>query len=315
MLAWRLWHTLKDPPTLHPLFWLTIYRSGANQFALPNPRVEIWIERLTILYLVLLFTSWMLSSMLRAVAQLLMVNLVILLLLLPVLVIIGLILRYSLFYGTFHGALWAVRISHNLAQEREHGRFDLVWLAPPGGLGATMAVCTGCLYRRAAFHRLMTERRFGLWALSFAGIVAILGTQISDDRLAVSPRTLALVEVMVLIAAFYIDAVHSTVLGSLVGMVIPTFSRSSLDARVWALVAFLSLQSTTFLTALLVDLLVMPSLYAAVGVSGWWTELSPPLVSLAVFFLLREGMIRVLWTMLTAQLNADPQDLNFAFRG
>jgi hypothetical protein len=292
---------------------MTIYRSGVNQFPSRNERLDVLMERLTLGYFGLLIGTWVISSVTnsRSLVQIAMVNLLLLLLFVPTLLSVLFVLRYSVLNGTVHGVMWAFRISNGIAKEREQGRFELLWLAPSGPLGATMAVCTGCLYRKATLHTFVAQRRYILSAAILIGLLAVLNASYQSPSLYTSPRLLALIDASVLIAGLYIDSVHSTVLGSLVGMLVPNYSRSSVDARLWAPIIFLMLQAITFLLTLLTGLVILPDGYALLGMGGWFTEVSPAPVSLIVFFMSREIMIRVFWQLLAEQLNADPCQWTF----
>lgn len=317
MLTPKLWRVFNDPPTLHPLFWRTIYRSGATQFATHDNRLEILTERLVLSYLGGVIVIWaILGTHLTTLPipntlSIVLINLLFLLLALPVLISILYVLRYTLLNGTISGLLWALRISGYIAYERELGGFDLVWVAPPGGLGASMAVCTGCLYRKATIHQFRKQYRVVAVFVLITGLTGILGLEARLITIYTSLRVFALTLLIVVVVALYIDAVHSLIISSLVGMLVPTFTQNRLDARFWTSGIYISIQVFTFALGVFVCLFLMPTLYTALQLSGWWVDLSPLLIGLAVFYLSREAIIIVLWHLLARQFNADPQEMRF----
>lgn len=317
LLTSRLWKVFKDPPTLHPLFWRTIYRSGATQFATRDYRVDMFLERAVLSYFGAVLVIWTVvgtrfaTSAAATALNVLFLNLLFLLLALPILLTLVYVLRYTLLNGTISGLMWALRISDYIAQERAFGGFDLVWVAPPGGLGASMAVCTGCLYRKATIHQFRKQYQIVCALVLVCGLLTLLGLDARYVTIHTSLRAFGLTILLVIVAVLYIDAVHSLIMGSLLGMLIPTFTQHRLDARFWTISIYLSIQIFTFALGLFVSLFLMPALYSNFQVSGWLADLSPFIIGLGLFYITREGIIALLWHLLAMQFNADPSEMRF----
>jgi hypothetical protein len=188
---------------------------------------------------------------------------------------------------------------------------DLNWCGWRRPLGAAMAVCTGCLYRKATLHQFRFQSRILLVAAGFLGLLAIAVSRPANATPSVSWRLLNAIYASVLIAALYLDSHHSPIMGSLVGMLTPTYTTTRADARLWTVGIYLLIQLITLLSALLAANLIVPGAYHSLNLSGWNADISPPLIGLVVFYGVREAMITLLWYGLARQLNADPQEMCF----
>jgi hypothetical protein len=113
-----------------------------------------------------------------------------------------------------------------------------------------------------------------------------------------------------LVAAFYLDHVQSAVVGGLVGMLAPRYVQNRFDVRAWGLFSYLLLQVLAYLLTWFIGFQIIPLLYQNFHLSGFYAELTVPIVRVAVFYTIREGIIAGLWHMLTGQLNAMPSDLD-----
>ena len=311
MVSRKIWRVLNDPPTLHPLFWRTIYRSGATQFATPNYKLEIYAEKVSMVYFVVLFSLWILANLAEYRSQSIFLSLLLFLFSLPMLLFVGAVLRYSLFNGMVNGLFWALRISNGVAYEREQGRLELLWLSPPGALGATIAVCTGCLYRRDTFHQFRLQCKIIMWIALALGALLVVNVSTAYATPYTSHQALAFINIVTLIAAIYADSIQAPILGSLVGMLVPTFTENRLDTRVWTASIYLLLHVVSIVFALLMGMVILPMFYRQFNLAGWLADISPPLVSLVSLYLFREAVINLVWHVLARQLNADPLEMRF----
>jgi hypothetical protein len=311
MVSRKLWRVLNDPPTLHPLFWRTIYRSGATQFATRNYKLEVYAEKVSMVYFVVLFSLWILANIAEYRSQSIFLSLLLFLFSLPMLLFVGAVLRYSLFNGMVNGLFWALRISNGVAYEREQGRLELLWLSPPGALGATIAVCTGCLYRQDTFHQFRLQCKIIIWIALALGALLVVNVSTAYATPYTSYQALAFVNILTLIAAIYLDSIQAPILGSLIGMLVPTFTENRLDTRVWTVSIYLLLQIVSIVFALLIGTVILPMFYLQLNLAGWLADISPPLVSLISLYWFREGVISIVWYALTRQLNADPREMRF----
>jgi hypothetical protein len=116
---------------------------------------------------------------------------------------------------------------------------------------------------------------------------------------------------LALLAAIYVEYVQSTVLGSLVGLVISTYAHNRLDASLWSFGIFLLLQVSIYTAAWFIGFELLPEIYEWLNINGWYASFTLPVLRVAAFFLLREGLIAALWRALIARLNMSPGELDF----
>ena len=232
---------------------------------------------------------------------------------------IGAAALYITLNGTAAGLYWAVRISGAIARERERGTFELLSASPYGAFSASWAICTGCQYYDQIFHgagaqRVWFSRIFFLTLILLSFSVSMsVPRSLSGHPFDGFIRACALVAVIA--CAFYIDDIHSTVIGSLVGLIVPLFIRSPLNARVAALGAFLGLQLGAYGLSWLIGFEVLPRLDPNLALDIFEATLALPVAQLIVFFVVRELMTRVLWWLNGLLMNGDVSDLRLLTKG
>lgn len=115
---------------------------------------------------------------------------------------------------------------------------------------------------------------------------------------------------LVFMAAFYIDSLHTPVVAALIGVLSARYVRRKADARIWALGFFLTAQAGVFLCTLLCAFFILPVLYAQLGIHQTWAaSVSIPIISVIVFYLVREGLIAILWMLLKHSLNIGQEEM------
>jgi hypothetical protein len=119
-----------------------------------------------------------------------------------------------------------------------------------------------------------------------------------------SDYTLDLVYLFATPIAFYLDYVQSAVLASLVGILVSTYVQSRNDSRLMGALGFLLLQTLTYLFPILVGLVMLPQIHDALHFDNWLAEFSAPAIVLATFYVVREGVIYGLVSMVTRRLKA-----------
>lgn len=234
MLTFWLWHKLRNPARLHPLYKHFKLRPHDSQpFA--------WLR--------------ILSG--GALAALVLVGLI----LLPffaVLVIMGLITSpflFVLFNGSVLGAYWAVRISSDTAGEYASGRFDLLKLTPAGGLGVAWFIALGNIYRtetlRQASFIVSVIVQGVLIILTFIAVLLIVistsprPSDISQAHISVQLSG-AMIPLYVSMILLYFDHRQSILLGILVGMIIPLYIPNRLTSGLYSLFLFLTVQLASY---------------------------------------------------------------------
>jgi hypothetical protein len=282
-----LWGALNHPPATHPIFRRTVLLPAST------PRR---------------FVSWA-SVMIMVVVQLGEMIPTALILLMPLL--LG-------FTGLLYGVDCALRVSGAIAREHENKTYHLLALAPAGPLGLSWAVCTSALYRNSEFQQFRTIIRVSLTiALVISAVLALfvmVGQSEIFTRFAQPAHaTIAhFIGVLGLCGVVYLEYVQSAILGCIIGMVIPTYTGSRLDASLFAFGVFLLLQIMVYLVAFVGVFVILPALYQSAGASGFYADVSLTLLRVVLFFVVRDAVIVLSWRVLINRLNvmtAD-QDLN-----
>src|SRR5262245_50453520 len=137
MTTWRLWRALTRPPFHHPLFWRTVMNKEPDTAPRQRPSGQLALGFI----LLFICSSALFPRQITAVALLLFM-------LVPFLLLI------FTFNGMIYGLIWSVKISTTIARTYESSIFEVLSMSPPGALGATWAMGTGCLYRNREFGDL-----------------------------------------------------------------------------------------------------------------------------------------------------------------
>ncbi len=290
MTSWRIWRILMNPPFWHPLFRRTLLNRASlpshptSSYRSHHPKSRMILEVMT----AIVFCSAMCS---------------------PLFLVAACATILFVLNGTGYSAIWAVQTSGVIAREREFGTYDLHCLSPEGALGVNWALCTGFLHRGQQLEQVHGLIRSILTiGLVIAGIMAmVLVTNIvrtPDNSLAsegIQNTSAMLVNVLALIAIIYIDHIQSVVLGILVSIFVPTYSRGHIDAQLATFGLFLFLQITTYLLFWLVGLVLLPALYQ--GTDGIIAQVSLACLQVGSFYTIREGIITYLWRLLARRLD------------
>ncbi|MBL8166426.1 MAG: hypothetical protein JNJ61_30870 [Anaerolineae bacterium] len=285
--TFRLWAALNHPPATHPIFRRTVLLPGST------PRR---------------FISWA-SVMIMVVVQLGEMIPTVLFLLMPLL--LG-------FTGLLYGVDCALRVSHAIAREHENNTYHLLALAPAGPLGLSWAICTSALYRNREFQQFRAIVRvsliIGLIVSGFLAVMVMIGQSEVFVRFAqpAHPTIAHFLGIVGLCAVLYLEYVQSAILGCIVGMIIPTYTGSRLDASLFAFGVFLLLQVLVYLLAFFGAFVVLPSLYHSAGATGFYADISLTALRVGLFFAVRDAVITLSWRLLISRLNvmAADQDLN-----
>lgn len=275
LITWTLWHHLRHPPA-HILFQKALKRSVDSSPIRFTIAIAPLVGLLACCGIEMLLISLKLS--------------------IPILALAVMVTLSSGYVIT-----WVIRISASITGERERGTYDLLCLSPPGALGANWALCAASLHHDDALGWIDFLRRLLTGLLLLILLIVLLTTAFREN--APDPlQFLGLFLDMLLLAAMaYVEHVQAIVLGSLVGMLVPAFSRTRVDVRVWGAVVFVMIQAIALMMALLAGLVILPA---------WHTDISSIFISLLVFYLIREGSIIALWRRLIYQLNVNPAEFD-----
>jgi hypothetical protein len=239
-----------------------------------------------------------------------------------VLIFLSIPLLFILLNGTIYGVWWAILIADTITKEREQGTYELLSISPVGTLGTRWLIGTGCLHR----NRALEQAHMLVVALMVIALVT-LGVMMFIVSINLDPahaRSLANREdgqmlltatwVVLFVVGLYIDHAQSIVLGSLAGMLAPSYVKTRFDARVWGAGVFLIAQVSTYTVFWLSAIILLPSLFDAAGIRGILADIGLPVLRLLVFYAVREGAIILLWRRLARQLNADASEVALATR-
>jgi hypothetical protein len=212
-----------------------------------------------------------------------------------------------LFTSAFYSLRWAVTIGSLIAKEREVGMFDLISLSPEGGLGASWAICTASIHRNQSLQQIQSPMswlvRLGFTLLILASLGNFVEPLVPLGSSAAMDIIIPLLYLFTLAGALYVDHMQSVAMGSLIGMLMPTYTRSRIDAGVGAFIVFLLLQVTTYMLTLLIGFSFLPSIFRGLGLTPTLATILLPILRLIIFGAIREGIIAGLWRVLVERLN------------
>ena len=267
--TWTLWHYLVYPPD-HPVFKRKIK-------PLVGGFVNTWMA-LSVLFVSLLLSCGLWTMLPRTkpfIATMLMV-------------LMG-------FASTTYVGGWMVRLSIAISQEHAHRTFDVLCLLPSGALGASWAICASHLHHSDILGWIGPFRKLFAGLFLFLLLMLLLTARPAGGDSGFTQSLRLLLDMMALGIVLYSDHVQSVVIGAMVGMLVPVYSRDRPDTGFWAAGTFLVAQAIPYLTALLI-------LHLAV-------DFTPVALSLLVFSLLREILIVVLWRWLAFAMNGEVLDI------
>jgi hypothetical protein len=195
--------------------------------------------------------------------------------------------------------VWVSRIASTIAADRERSTYDQVSVSPSGALGTSWAVCGAILHRDDALGWIDPLRKLLSGLLMFILLMVLLTTAFRENSPELSHFLRFLLDIILLAIVSYVEHVQAVVLGSLVGMLMSTFSRRQADVRIGGVIVFLTIQGVTLLVGLL----------AGTALTLWYTDSSSILLGLLVFYLIREAVIVAVWRLLAHQLNTNLAEL------
>ncbi len=280
MTTWRLWQALRTPPSKHPIFQRMVspYYDDIRWILVAQNVIiqgQIWF--------------WSLIFVFDTRALILMI-----------------------FSGTLYGLSWSAIVSGTIAIEREYRMYDLLCLSPSGTLGISWAICMGCLHRNRAFEHVNSQESWSIRIILF--IPLVISANVLLGRAISTPGSITAIWLAAFLVVFYLDHVQSIIFGILFGVLAPHYASNRFDSRLWACTGFFLVQCSSYLVLLLTSAFLVPTIYKILGVSGTYSEISLPILSVAVFYYFREVIMARLWRLLTQQLNAAPTELDLMFQ-
>jgi hypothetical protein len=212
------------------------------------------------------------------------------------------------FSGTISGMILTLRVSNRIAVEQRSRTYDLLCLTPGGTIRTLWAICTGSLHREKAFEILNSLEA---WVVRFGLFVPfIISSQLFLQRVLGMKGGVTLTWGIGFILLFYIDHIQATVFGCLSGMLAAQHT-SSMDQRLWAAAAFATFQVCSYLFTILVSLFILPDICQGLTGIGISSEISQMLLTVTVFYFMRQGIISLGWKHLMEDTNTQPTDIDF----
>lgn len=295
MMTWKLWYALNTPRSHHPLFE---HIASQPSWAASRLLRFIWPVGLSTLIVTFLMGVWYAPQVIM-----------------PVLFhpYVALLIGLLVFTGTVYGFIWAVSISSEITRLRGQGKYDLLCLSSLSTFGVNWIICTGYLYRQELFKRISLQRtRATQLVLSLTGALLmplLIGLASSNQEFVLTLMITGL-HAITIAGAFQVDHIQSVVMGSLIAMITPIYTRNATDTRLFAGASFFSLQLTTYLVSWFIGFELLPAGLMYLVLPPETIELIIPILRLFVFYLTREIIILTLWQTLTRHLQANHVELD-----
>jgi hypothetical protein len=276
MMTWRLWRAFQHPPSAHPIFKRVVAASYADTVDWPPLLQNLIIQG----------QVWFWSLMFVIDMRLLFL---------------------MIFSGTLYGAIWAISVSRTISGERESGTYDLLCLAPHGMIGTTWAIWAGCLHRNDLFRHVNSHESWTVRVVLFLPLT--ISAHLILRHLFGVTGAMTVIWIFVLLAVFYIDHVQSILIGGLFGALAAHEAQQRFDPRLWALAGFIGIQLATYAV-----LVLSGRLLGGIGSVGWVADVALPVLSVLIFYGLREYILCRLWHLLLERLNAAPMETESLLR-
>ncbi len=306
MITWKLWYALNHPPATHPIFWRTLRRFNTTPLEFTSYSGHLSrVDKLSLAYLVVFALLVFVTNSIPQGAQIPLLTLLLFLLTIPIIVPILIVLSRTAFSGSFHGLLWTLSISQLIARERENHTYELLRLFPAGVLAPLWAMCTGCVYSKQHFNQILDLHNNTLRLIAGVGFVLVVALLIWVEEDTVTTIVQVIFYALLLLALLHLDFIQSLLTSLLLSMIIPLYSPTLLDARLWAAGSFLLIQITTYTISLLAVTFLLPGLFAGLALGGWLALCMQFTFALAIFYSIRELVLVLLWRWLR-QLVSDP---------
>lgn len=209
---------------------------------------------------------------------------------------------------TIYGLLQCTSVSAQLAQEHEHGTYDLLSVSPSGRLGLHWTYAVNWISQHSAL-------RMALWFVIALGILtSLLGfTRMSAFPSPAAPgssNTIWLWNILISSALILIEYTQTILLSSLVAMLIAAYTQQAMIARVYAGGVFLALQILIFAIISVVN----PLLVSAAGTLAG-SQIAMMLIALLITYAIREGVLWMIWQKLVRTLSTSPSELDAILHG
>lgn len=211
--------------------------------------------------------------------------------------------------GTLYGGHIALHLSSIIAKLRIHGQLEILSTTPSGIIGTLWATTNAIYHSRRSLKQLKeTAQRFYLIALVLISIyisLNFLAGILNGVELSRMAKTITnAVPTLLFISALYIDLLQSIILGCIVGMLIPIFTRSQLDSNALSFLVYFTSQLVYYVTFSMLAFWLLPQLLDTQP-----TYLRA-IIQFVMFFSIREFLIISLWHLLARKIGSDIPEMN-----
>ena len=206
-------------------------------------------------------------------------------------------------YSLSYSARWIYRIVSLISRQGRDGVLDEVSVIPPGRVFIYLAICKVVLHEQDAVTWVTMLRKFAGGILFFALALSVLITLPNLENVDTGQLSLLLTEMSLFSFVIVHEHKQSVVLACLLPMALNRRLKGQIDGTSLVLVCYVVLQVLSFAIAIAVP--------AATQATAWWFKLSIDVAAigmammLALFLLIREVLIWVLWRTVLIQTNAE----------
>lgn len=215
------------------------------------------------------------------------------------------------FSGTLYGAGLASQVSRQVNQERRSATYDLLCLSPNGAAGMIWSVWMACLHYRQAFQSINAREIWSVRLVLFMPL--IISAQLFMQRCFDNAHTWTIPWILALLLILLADHIQSITTAGVIGALGPHLAPSRVDSQLCATSLFVGFQTVTYgLAAACAVILSEASLLGAIAAP--YRDWLIPALTVMIFGLSREYILRKLWSQLAGQLNTTPRELSHLWR-
>ena len=206
------------------------------------------------------------------------------------------------FTATAYGIFWTLSITQTIAHLKSTQRYEMLSAAPGGELTMNWAVCAGTMHRNGTFLRLHSG---GLWAARFLVGFIVLST-VFDSLTTFNENDDPLYGMAIYVTVaigLVIDHYQSVVLCALCSMLLPTLLSDTFSVRLITPSAFLGVQILTYLLTAIMSVVLLTVGLRLLNIEVSLLGRLP--IQLALFVLIREAIVFILWRGVLHQLKSN----------
>ncbi|MFW5709391.1 MAG: hypothetical protein ACOCX5_04130 [Chloroflexota bacterium] len=307
MLTVQLWRSLNRPLRRNPFYWQLNFRRQSSTRARTQPkRQTLRRNRLVV------FLFFSLQILVVLFSLYILVALIFVLTFVPLLLFLA---------GNIMGVLLCINLSGIVAGYRSKGRLALLAVTPTGMDGILWLLLRVVYWRSRVLQQIkgialticiLVSSVFAIFV-----VISLIALVLDPAYIGVSsawPRLQLTVVIMVgLPLAIYSDLVQSSLLGGLLGITVPHYTRDIVSARVLSLGAFFTLQIVIYAIAVLAATRLLPAMLRMTDMED--LTVSTTIVGLIVLIVIRDLLLNGIWLVLGRLTGAQRRGLYLTLHG